>query len=48
LRAGALDPELGGLLGRVQAEHPSLRIEVETAEMNEVFRNLGRRTEARS
>ena len=46
IQAGALDPELGGLLGALQAEHPSLRIDVEGAEMNDVFRALGRRSEA--
>jgi drug efflux transport system ATP-binding protein len=46
IQAGALDPELGGILGALQAEHPSLRIDVEGAEMNDVFRALGRRSEA--
>jgi ABC-2 type transport system ATP-binding protein len=47
LRAGSLDRELGALLGALQAERPALRIDVEKAEMNDVFRELGRRSEAR-
>ena len=46
IQAGSLDAGLGGVLGALQAEHPSLRIDVEGAEMNDVFRALGRRSEA--
>lgn len=46
LRVEALDAELRGLLGDLQSYDPKLRIDVDEVEMNDVFRALGRRSEA--
>ena len=44
LRTPFLDRRLAALLGALQSEQPALAIAVEEAEMNDVFRVLGRRS----
>jgi ABC-2 type transport system ATP-binding protein len=46
IRADTVDAELRGLLGALQAADPALRIDVDEVQMNDVFRALGRRSEA--
>jgi ABC-2 type transport system ATP-binding protein len=46
VRVDALDAALRARLGALQAADPSLRIDVDEVEMNDVFRALGRRSEA--
>jgi ABC-2 type transport system ATP-binding protein len=45
VRVDALDAELRALLGALQTANPSLSIDVDEVEMNDVFRALGRRSE---